>query len=59
MDFLNYKKADTNEYQNVTPEAFFKERRRFLKLGAGSLVAALSVEQLLATMGEDFAYRSM
>ncbi len=32
----------------ITPEIFFNQRRRFLKLGAGSLVSAFAVENLLA-----------
>lgn len=59
MDFMNYQKTDKVDYQKITPEDLFKQRRRFLKLGAGSLVTALSVEQLLAAIGDDFAYRSM
>ncbi|AWI34211.1 protein-methionine-sulfoxide reductase catalytic subunit MsrP [Helicobacter apodemus] len=48
MKELKYQAVTPKEYQKVTPEIFFKQRRRFLKLGAGSLVAALSVESLLA-----------
>ncbi|WP_297813930.1 protein-methionine-sulfoxide reductase catalytic subunit MsrP [uncultured Helicobacter sp.] len=59
MDFLNYKKANKKELENVTSEEWFRERRKFLKLGVGSLVATLSVEQLLAAMGDNFSYRSM
>lgn len=59
MDFLNYKKADKKEWENVTPEELFNSRRKFLKLGIGSLVATSSVEQLLAAIGDDFSYRSM
>mgnify|MGYP001041318503 FL=1 len=48
MKELKYQAVTPKEYQKVTSEIFFKQRRRFLKLGAGSLVAALSVESLLA-----------
>lgn len=48
MKELKYQAVTPKEYQKVTPEIFFKQRRKFLKLGAGSLVAALSVESLLA-----------
>ncbi|MDE5591547.1 MAG: protein-methionine-sulfoxide reductase catalytic subunit MsrP [Helicobacter sp.] len=44
---------NNKEYEKVTPEALFDQRRRFLKLGVGSLVAALSVESLLAEIHKD------
>ncbi|MDE5603821.1 MAG: protein-methionine-sulfoxide reductase catalytic subunit MsrP, partial [Helicobacter sp.] len=61
MKQLKYEPVTTKEYQNVTPEAFFEQRRKFLKLGAGSLVAALSVENLLAnvTKTNNLHYRPM
>ncbi|MBX7490551.1 protein-methionine-sulfoxide reductase catalytic subunit MsrP [Helicobacter turcicus] len=34
----------------ITPEKFFKVRRRFLKLGAGTLVSALMADNLLAAV---------
>lgn len=34
----------------ITPERFFKVRRRFLKLGAGTLVSALVADNLLAAV---------
>ncbi|WP_299549347.1 protein-methionine-sulfoxide reductase catalytic subunit MsrP [uncultured Helicobacter sp.] len=34
----------------ITPEALFYERRRFLKLGAGTLVSALATDNLLAAV---------
>lgn len=37
---------------SITPKAFYKERRQFLKLGAGSLVSLLGVEQLLAQISD-------
>ena len=38
------------ENLEITPEKFFNARRKFLKLGAGSLVSALAADNLLAAV---------
>lgn len=41
----------------ITPEAFFNQRRKFLKLGAGSIVSALLADNLLAEMLQENAFK--
>ncbi|WP_104722031.1 protein-methionine-sulfoxide reductase catalytic subunit MsrP [Helicobacter mesocricetorum] len=61
MKKFKYQSVTAKEYQKVTPEGFFEQRRKFLKLGAGSLVAALSAENLLADIAKtaNLHYRPM
>lgn len=42
---------------DITPEALFSARRHFLKLGAGALVSASSLSNLMASMPMDKALR--